>query len=32
MSCATHALPGEMPLDVAIHDAQGNLVERVRSE
>lgn len=32
MSCATHALPGQMALDVAIHDAQGNLVERVRTE
>ncbi len=32
MSCATHALPGQMPLDVCIHDSQGTLVERVRSE
>ncbi len=32
MSCATHALPGQMPLDISIRDPQGNLVERVRSE
>jgi F420-non-reducing hydrogenase large subunit len=25
--CATHTLPGQMPLEVSIHDAQGNLVE-----
>ncbi len=29
MSCATHALPGQMPLEVVIRDAQGNEVERV---
>jgi F420-non-reducing hydrogenase large subunit len=27
MSCATHSLPGQMPLEVKIHDADGNLVE-----
>lgn len=32
MSCATHALPGQMPLDVSIRDAEGNLVQRIRSE
>jgi F420-non-reducing hydrogenase large subunit len=32
MSCATHALPGQMPLDISIRDPQGNMVERVRSE
>ncbi len=29
MSCATHALPGQMPLEVVIRDAQGNEVERL---
>ncbi len=23
--CATHALPGQMPLEVRIYDAEGNL-------
>ncbi len=27
MSCATHSLPGQMPLEVEIRDADGNLVE-----
>jgi F420-non-reducing hydrogenase large subunit len=27
--CATHSLPGQMPLEVVIYDAQGNLVERL---
>jgi F420-non-reducing hydrogenase large subunit len=27
LSCATHALPGQMPLEVTIRDAQGNPVE-----
>lgn len=27
-SCATHSLPGQMPLEVLVRDAQGNLVER----
>jgi F420-non-reducing hydrogenase large subunit len=25
--CATHSLPGQMPLEIKIHDAQGNLVQ-----
>jgi F420-non-reducing hydrogenase large subunit len=25
--CATHSLPGQMPLQVTIHDAQGNIVD-----
>jgi F420-non-reducing hydrogenase large subunit len=25
--CATHSLPGQMPLQVIIHDANGNPVE-----
>jgi F420-non-reducing hydrogenase large subunit len=28
--CATHSLPGQMPLEVVIYDAQGNVVERLR--
>ena len=27
LSCATHSLPGQMPLEVTIHDAEGNPVE-----
>lgn len=29
MSCATHSLPGQMPLEVQIHDADGNLIETI---
>ncbi len=29
MSCATHSLPGQMPLEVTIRDAEGNVVERL---
>jgi F420-non-reducing hydrogenase large subunit len=29
MSCATHSLPGQMPLEVTIHDATGHAVERL---
>lgn len=29
MSCATHSLPGQMPLEVVIHDVEGNEVERI---
>ncbi len=29
MSCATHSLPGQMPLEVIIRDAQGDTVERL---
>jgi F420-non-reducing hydrogenase large subunit len=29
MSCATHSLPGQMPLEVRIRDADGNEVERL---
>jgi F420-non-reducing hydrogenase large subunit len=28
-SCATHSLPGQMPLEVLIHDAQGSLISRL---
>jgi F420-non-reducing hydrogenase large subunit len=27
MSCATHSLPGQMPLEVTIRDSEGNAVE-----
>ncbi|NOZ26592.1 MAG: Ni/Fe hydrogenase subunit alpha [Chloroflexi bacterium] len=29
MACATHSLPGQMPLEVTIYDAQGRVVERL---
>ena len=29
MSCATHSLPGQMPLEVVIRDAEGRVVERL---
>jgi len=29
MACATHTLPGQMPLEVIIRDAEGNIVQRV---
>ncbi len=29
LSCATHSLPGQMPLEVNIHDADGNVVEQM---
>lgn len=29
MSCATHSLPGQMPLEIVIHDWHGNEVEHV---
>ena len=29
MSCATHSLPGQMPLEITIRDADGNEVERL---
>ncbi|HLE29688.1 MAG TPA: hypothetical protein VI793_16305 [Anaerolineales bacterium] len=28
--CATHSLPGQMPLQVTIRDAQGDVVEVMR--
>jgi F420-non-reducing hydrogenase large subunit len=30
--CATHSLPGEMPLIVEIHDSRGELVRRIRRD
>ncbi len=29
MSCATHSLPGQMPLELTIRDADGNVVEQL---
>ena len=29
MSCATHSLPGQMPLEVTIRDQEGNIVNRL---
>jgi len=29
LSCATHSLPGQMPLEVVIHDADGNEIKRL---
>jgi F420-non-reducing hydrogenase large subunit len=29
MSCATHSLPGQMPLEIVVRDALGNEIERV---
>jgi F420-non-reducing hydrogenase large subunit len=29
MSCATHSLPGQMPLEVVIRDAGGDEIERL---
>ncbi len=31
MSCATHSLPGQMPLEIQIHDSDGKLIE-IRSQ
>jgi F420-non-reducing hydrogenase large subunit len=32
LACATHSLPGQMPLIVSIYDSQGNLVQRLRRD
>jgi len=29
MACATHTLPGQMPLEVVIRDSKGNVIERL---
>jgi F420-non-reducing hydrogenase large subunit len=29
IACATHSLPGQMPLEVIIYDAKGNIVEKL---
>ena len=28
--CATHSLPGQMPLEITVHDADGNPVDLLR--
>ncbi len=28
IACASHSLPGQMPLEVIIYDAQGNIIDR----
>jgi F420-non-reducing hydrogenase large subunit len=30
--CATHSLPGQMPMIVSIYDAQGKIVEQLRRD
>ena len=32
LACATHSLPGQMPLIVDIYDSKGNLTERLRRD
>jgi F420-non-reducing hydrogenase large subunit len=32
IACATHSLPGQMPLEVIVYDAQGEIVDRVRRD
>ena len=32
LACATHSLPGAMPMIVNLRDRQGNLIETVRSD
>jgi len=29
LACATHALPGQMPLVVQVRDAKGRVLERI---
>jgi F420-non-reducing hydrogenase large subunit len=29
MGCATHALPGQMPLEVTIRDEKGNIIQTI---
>ena len=29
MACATHALPGQMPLEVVIYDSNGEIVDKL---
>jgi hypothetical protein len=29
MACATHTLPGQMPLEVAIYNSKGEVVQRL---
>ncbi len=32
MSCATHSLPGQMPLEVTVRNAQGDVVALLRRD
>ncbi|GAG47301.1 unnamed protein product, partial [marine sediment metagenome] len=32
LACATHSLPGQMPLIVSIYDRKGELVEQLRRD
>jgi F420-non-reducing hydrogenase large subunit len=32
LSCATHSLPGQMPLEVSVRDGKGDLIEVLRRE
>jgi F420-non-reducing hydrogenase large subunit len=32
MACATHSLPGRMPLIVRVHDHRGELVQEIRRD
>ena len=29
LGCATHTLPGKMPLEIVLRDRQGNIVDRI---
>jgi F420-non-reducing hydrogenase large subunit len=29
MACATHNLPGKMPLEVVIYDSRGDIIQRL---
>ena len=29
MACATHTLPGQMPLEVVIRDSKGNVIDKI---
>jgi len=30
MACATHSLPGQMPLEINIYDSDGNICQSLR--
>jgi F420-non-reducing hydrogenase large subunit len=32
MACATHALPGHMPLIVTIRDSRGEVIQEIRRD
>jgi F420-non-reducing hydrogenase large subunit len=31
-ACATHSLPGRMPLEVNIHDAKGDVIKQLKRD